>query len=101
MRRRRYDLAQALYCKACILQEERRIGAGYVFKPKCFRTHFNLNDPADTPYKIRRAVKESDLALQQTCERLKPDFGVKITPLHQVRFITMQFLLSNKEYTSA
>ena len=39
MRRRRYDLAQALYCKACILQEERRIGAGYVFKPKCIRTH--------------------------------------------------------------
>ena len=33
MRRRRYDLAHALYCKACILQEERRIGAGWGHTP--------------------------------------------------------------------
>jgi hypothetical protein len=41
---------------------------------------FNPNDSGDTPYKIRRVVKESGLTLQQICERLKSDFGVKLTP---------------------
>jgi hypothetical protein len=40
---------------------------------------FEPNDPGDTPYKIQRAVKESGLTLQQICERMKSDFGVKIT----------------------
>ncbi len=41
---------------------------------------FNPNDPGDTPYKIRRAVKDSGLTLQQICERLKSDYGEALTP---------------------
>jgi hypothetical protein len=40
---------------------------------------FNPNDSGDTPYKIRRVVKESDLTLQQICERLESEFDVKVT----------------------
>ena len=40
---------------------------------------FNPNDSGHTPYKIRRVVKESGLTLQQICERLKSDYGVKVT----------------------
>jgi hypothetical protein len=40
---------------------------------------FNPNDPGDTPYKLRRAIKESGLTLQQICNRLKSDFGVELT----------------------
>ena len=40
---------------------------------------FNPNDPGDTPYKLLRAAKESGLTLQQICERLKSDYGVKVT----------------------
>lgn len=40
---------------------------------------FNPNDPGDTPYKLRRAVKESGLALQQICDRMKSDYGVDLT----------------------
>jgi len=40
---------------------------------------FNPNDPGDTPYKIRRAVKESGLSLQQICDRIKSDYDVVIS----------------------
>ena len=40
---------------------------------------FNPNDPGDTPYKIRRAVKESGLSLQQICDRMKSDYDVVIS----------------------
>jgi len=40
----------------------------------------NPNDPGDTPYKIKRAVKESGPSLQQICDRMKSDYGVEITP---------------------
>ncbi len=39
---------------------------------------FNPNDLGDTPYKIKRAVKESGLSLQQVCDRMKIDFGVEL-----------------------
>ena len=32
---------------------------------------FNPNDPGDTPYKIKRAVKESGLSLKQICDQIK------------------------------
>lgn len=38
---------------------------------------FNANDPGDTPYKLKRAVKESGLTGQEICDRMKSDFGVK------------------------
>ena len=41
---------------------------------------FNPNDPGDTPYKIRRAVKESGLTLQQICDRMESDYQIAITP---------------------
>jgi len=41
---------------------------------------FNPNDPGDTPFKLRRAVKESGLSLQQICDRMKSDYGVVVTP---------------------
>ena len=39
----------------------------------------NPNDPGDTPLKLKRAVKESGLTLQQVSERMKTDFGVELT----------------------
>ena len=41
---------------------------------------FNPNDPGDTPFKLKRAVKESGLSLQQVCDRMKTDYGVELTP---------------------
>ena len=40
---------------------------------------FNPNDPGDTPFKLKRAVKESGLSLQQVCDRMKTDYGVELT----------------------
>ena len=39
----------------------------------------NPNDPGDTPYKLKRAVKDSGLTLQQICDRMKSDYGVVTT----------------------
>jgi hypothetical protein len=41
---------------------------------------FNPKDPGDTPYKLLRAVKESGLSHQQTCDRMKSDYDLAITP---------------------
>ena len=41
---------------------------------------FNPNDPGDTPFKLKRAVKESGLSLQQVCDHMKSDYDVDITP---------------------
>ena len=38
------------------------------------------NDPGDTPYKLKRAVKDSGLTLQQICDRMKSDYGIEVTP---------------------
>ena len=40
---------------------------------------FNPNDPGDTPYKIKRAVKESGLSLQQICDQIKSSYGAELT----------------------
>ena len=40
---------------------------------------FNPNDPGDIPYRLRRAIKESGLTLQEICDRMKSDYGVVIT----------------------
>lgn len=40
---------------------------------------FNPNDPGDTPFKLKRAVKESGLSLQQVCDCMKTDYGVELT----------------------
>ena len=40
---------------------------------------FNPNDPGDTPYKIKRAVKESGLSLQQICDLIKSNYGADFT----------------------
>ena len=40
----------------------------------------NPNDPGDTPYKLKRAVKESGLSLQQVCDRMKTEYDVSLTP---------------------
>jgi hypothetical protein len=40
---------------------------------------FNPNDPGDTPYKIKRAMKESGLSLQQVCDLMKTNYGVELT----------------------
>ena len=40
---------------------------------------FNPNDPGDTPFKIKRAVKESGLSLQDICDRMKSDYGETLT----------------------
>ena len=40
----------------------------------------NANDPGDTPYKLKRAVKESGLTLQRVCDRMRADYGVELTP---------------------
>ncbi len=40
---------------------------------------FNPNDPGDTPYKIKRAMKESGLSLQQVCDHMKTNYGVELT----------------------
>ena len=49
---------------------------------------FNPNDPGDTPYKLRRAVNESDLSMQQICDLMKADYGVALTPSSLSRSIT-------------
>ena len=49
---------------------------------------FNPNDPGNTPYKLQRAVKESDLSLQQICDRMKSDYGVELSPSAISRSIT-------------
>jgi hypothetical protein len=49
---------------------------------------FNPNDSGDTPYEIRRVVKESGLTLQQICERLESEFGVKVTTSALSRLIS-------------
>ena len=40
---------------------------------------FNPNDPGDTPYKIKRAVKESGLSLQQICDQIKSNYDADLT----------------------
>ena len=40
---------------------------------------FNPNDPGDTPFKLKRAVKDSGLSLQQICDRMKSDYGAALT----------------------
>jgi hypothetical protein len=40
---------------------------------------FNPNDPGDTPLKLKRAVKESGLSLQQIYDRMKSDYDVYLT----------------------
>ena len=40
---------------------------------------FHANDPGDTPFKLKRAVKDSGLTLQQICDRLEAEYGVSIT----------------------
>jgi hypothetical protein len=58
---------------------------------------FNPNDSGDTPYKIRRVVKESGLTLQQICERLKSDFGVQVTTSALSRSISRGTLRMQRE----
>ena len=41
---------------------------------------FNPSDPGDFPYKLKRAVKDSGLSLQQICDRMKADYGETLTP---------------------
>ena len=33
----------------------------------------------DTPFKLKRAVKESSLSLQEVCDRMKTDYDVDLT----------------------
>jgi hypothetical protein len=40
---------------------------------------FHSDDPGDTPFKLKRAVKDSGLTLQQNCDRLEAEYGVSIT----------------------
>jgi peroxiredoxin len=40
---------------------------------------FHSDDPGDTPFKLKRAVKDSGLTLQQICDRLEAEYGVSIT----------------------
>ena len=49
---------------------------------------FNPNDPGDIPYRLKRAVKESGLSLQQVCDRMESDYQVGITPSAMSRSIT-------------
>lgn len=49
---------------------------------------FNPNDPGDTPFKLKRAVKESGLSLQQVCDRMKSEYEVEITPSAMSRSIS-------------
>ena len=49
---------------------------------------FSPSDPGDTPYKLQRAIKESGLTLQQVCDRLESDYGVKLLPSSLSRSIT-------------
>ena len=46
------------------------------------------NDSDDTPYKLKRAIKESGLTLQQVCDCLKSDCGVKLSPSSLSRSIS-------------
>ena len=40
---------------------------------------FNPNDPGELPYKLRRAIKDSGLTLQQVCDQINADYGVELT----------------------
>ena len=40
----------------------------------------NPKDPADTPYKLKRAIKDSSLTRQDICDRLEAGYGVKTSP---------------------
>jgi hypothetical protein len=40
---------------------------------------FDPTDPADTPYKIKRAVKESGLTLQQICDLMQSNYKEELT----------------------
>jgi len=42
----------------------------------------------DTPYKLKRAVKESGLSRQQICARLKSDYDLELTPSALSRSVT-------------
>jgi hypothetical protein len=39
---------------------------------------FNPHDPGDTPFKLKRAVEESGLSLQEVCDRMKTDYDVDL-----------------------
>jgi len=39
----------------------------------------NPKDPGDTPFKLKRALKESGLSLQQVCDLMKSDYDVEMT----------------------
>ena len=49
---------------------------------------FNPNDPGDIPYRLRRAIKESGLTLQQICDRMKSNYDVEITTSALSRSVT-------------
>ena len=49
---------------------------------------FNPHDPGDTPYKLKRAVKESGLSRQQICARLKSDYDLELIPSALSRSVT-------------
>ena len=49
------------------------------FRKKRDLLQFNPNDSGDTPYRIKRAVKESGLSLQQICDQIKPSYGAELT----------------------
>ena len=40
---------------------------------------FNPNDPGDTPFKLKRAVKESGLKMQQVCDRMESNYGADLS----------------------
>ena len=50
---------------------------------------FNPNDPGDIRYRLRCAINESGLTLQQVCNRMKSDYGVVITTSALSRSVSM------------
>ncbi len=55
------------------------------------------NDSGDTPYKLKRAINDSGLTLQQICDCLKSDYEVKLLPSSLSRSIsrgTIRFQLA-------
>ena len=45
---------------------------------RCISTNPTYHS-GDTPYKLRRVIKESGLTLQQNCDHIKSDYAVEIT----------------------
>ena len=64
---------------------------------------FNPNDPRDTPYKLKRAIKESGLTLQMVCDCLKSDYEVELSNTSLSRMIsrnTIKLQLALHKYPS-